>query len=197
MAYVYRTDGRFPFERADIVTQGNSTGRWTLSSRDNDDAPWRPAASAWMAYRIEGADASQSPPQPLRGVLRDLQWRLQPASGDPGDPPMLRLGYHPEVVVFLAQGKPPYALVAGSAHVKRADAPLTQLVDTLRVQRGQDWQPAPAYLGEPQMLSGEQALVPAPVQRDWKAWLLWALLVLGALLVAGFAISLLRARKPG
>ncbi len=199
VAYVYRVDGRFPFERADLVSQGNSTGRWTLSSRDNDEAPWRRAANDWMAYRIQGADAIRSPPQPLRGVLRDRQWRLQPASGDPGAPPILRLGYRPEVVVFLAQGKPPYALLAGSARAVRADAPLPQLVDALRTRRGKDWQPAPAYLGDAAILAGDAALVPAPVQHDWKAWLLWAVLVLGALLVAGFAISLLRRvpNQPG
>ena len=108
--------------------------------------------------------------------------------------PTLKLGYRPEVVVFLAQGKPPYALVAGSARAQRADAPLPQLVDALRVQRGQEWQPATATLGQPQALAGANALTPAPVERDWKAWLLWALLIGGALIVAGFAFSLLK--KP-
>ena len=45
-----------------------------------------------------------------------------------------------------------------------------------------------------QALAGAAALTPAPVERDWKAWLLWALLVGGALIVAGFAFSLLK--KP-
>ena len=78
---------------------------------------------------------------------------------------------------------------------QRADAPLPQLVDALRAQRGQDWQPADATLGKGEPLAGAQtALTPAPVERDWKAWLLWALLVGGALIVAGFAFSLLK--KP-
>ena len=112
--------------------------------------------------------------------------------------PTLTLGYRPEVVVFLAQGSAPYALVAGSARAQRADAPLPQLVEALRAQRGASWQPATATLGEGVALAGEQALVPAPVERDWKAWLLWALLIGGALIVAGFAFSLLKkpAAKP-
>ena len=99
-----------------------------------------------------------------------------------------------DLVVFLAQGKGPYSLVAGSARAKRADAPLPQLVDAMRVQRGQEWQPATVYLGKAQALAGDQALTPAPAERDWKAWLLWALLIGGALIVAGFAFSLLK--KP-
>jgi hypothetical protein len=45
-----------------------------------------------------------------------------------------------------------------------------------------------------QALAGTSALTPAPVERDWKAWLLWALLAGGALVVAGLAFSLLK--KP-
>lgn len=192
VAFEYRIEGRFPFERADLQLPGNSTGRWRLDSRDDDEAPWRPAAAAWMAYRVEGDAASQSPPQPLRGVVRDHDWRLTPDGGEPVDVPVLRLGYRPEVVVFLAQGTPPYALLAGSARATRTDAPLPQLVDALRRQRGKDWQPAPAYLGDKHVLAGERALTPLPPQRDWKSWLLWAVLASGALLVAGFAVSLLR-----
>ncbi|MET1023411.1 MAG: DUF3999 family protein, partial [Pseudoxanthomonas sp.] len=45
-------------------------------------------------------------------------------------------------------------------------------------------------------LAGAAAFKPAEVPRDWKTLLLWALLSLGAVIVAGFAISLLRARQP-
>ena len=141
-----------------------------------------------------GATASRSPPQPLDGLNRDRYWRLLPKQSIQGEAPVLKLGYRPEVVVFLAQGQAPYALVAGSARAQRADAPLPQLVEALRAQRGASWQPATATLGAGVALAGEQALVPAPVERDWKAWLLWALLIGGALIVVGFAFSLLK--KP-
>jgi hypothetical protein len=72
---------------------------------------------------------------------------------------------------------------------------LPQLVDALRTQRGQDWQPAIALLGKGEALAAaDTALTPAPAERDWKAWLLWAVLIGGALIVAGFASSLLK--KP-
>ncbi len=44
------------------------------------------------------------------------------------------------------------------------------------------------------LLAGDAALVAPPEPRDWKTWLLWGLLVLGAVLVAAFAFSLLRSR---
>jgi hypothetical protein len=193
-SFQFRVEGRFPFERADVVLPGNSSNEWTLQSRDDEAAAWRTASAPWMAFQLEGATSSRSAPQALDRLDRDRYWRL--ASRNPvGDAvPTLSLGYRPEVVVFLAQGKAPYALVAGSARARRADAPLPQLVDALRTQRGQDWQPADATLGPMQALAGNAALTPAPVERDWKAWLLWALLVGGALIVAGFAFSLLK--KP-
>ncbi|MEO6104117.1 MAG: DUF3999 domain-containing protein [Pseudoxanthomonas sp.] len=196
VAFHYAIEGRFPFERADVVLPGNSSNQWALQSRDDDEAAWRPAASSWMAYQLEGgAGSSRSAPQSLDRLDRDSYWRLVPGNEVGDAVPTLRLGYRPEVVVFLAQGKPPYMLLAGSARGKRAEAPLPQLVDALRLQRGQDWQPADATLGAMQALAGSAALKPAAVERDWKAWLLWALLVGGALVVAGFAFSLLKKPK--
>ena len=197
--FVYRIDGRFPFQRADVLLPGNSSNEWILKSRDSEEAEWQHATAPWMAFQVEGGgSASRSPPQSLDGVNRDRYWRLLPKQAVQGEVPVLKLGYRPELVVFLAQGNAPYALVAGSARAQRVDAPLPQLVDALRAQRGASWQPATATLGEGVALAGEQALVPAPVERDWKAWLLWALLIGGALIVAGFAFSLLKkpAAKP-
>jgi hypothetical protein len=47
-------------------------------------------------------------------------------------------------------------------------------------------------LGTRQTLAGDAALQPVVPPTDWKRWLLWGLLIVGALLVAGFALSLLR-----
>ncbi len=196
VSFEYQVEGRFPFERADVALPGNSSNEWILKSRDSEESEWRFAAAPWMAFQLEGGSVSnRSPPQTLQQLNRDHYWRLIPKNNANETAPTLRLGYRPEVLVFLAQGKTPYALLAGSARAKRAESPLPQLVDALRAQRGQDWQPASATLGEMQPLAGATALTPAPVERDWKAWLLWALLAGGALIVAGFAFSLLKKRE--
>ncbi|WP_372018828.1 DUF3999 domain-containing protein [Pseudoxanthomonas sp. 10H] len=187
--------GRFPVERADVRLPGNNAVEWTLHSRERDDASWIWRAGPWMAFQVGGAGgASHSDPRPLAMVVRDRQWRLGAGSAVGTAQPVLRLGYRPEVVVFLAQGAPPYALAAGSARARRADAPIPALLDALRGQRGAGWQPAPAYLsGDAEELAGERAL---QAQRtvDWKSLLLWALLVGGAVLVAALGLSLLRQR---
>lgn len=193
--YVYESDGRYPIALADLAMDDYAVGEWTLESRDAADAPWRLRAGPWVAYRVGGERPSASPEQPLSsGAARDRHWRLRSRGALPEQAPTLRLGYRPEVVVFLAQGTPPYALVAGSATARRAIVPMPELVDALRRDRGAEWQPSPAYLSTSALLAGDAALVAPPEPRDWKTWLLWGLLVLGAVLVAAFAFSLLRSR---
>lgn len=186
--YDFTIEGRFPFARTDIDTAGNDANEWTLQSRDDADAPWITRAGPWVAFQVGDGRSS---PREFGSIIRDRHWRLSSRS-PAGGVPTLKLGYRPEVVVFLAQGKPPYALAAGSAHAARADAPLPQLVDSLRAQRGRDWQPASATRGAMQTLAGKRALAP---KRDWTSWLLWSLLVAGAIVVAAFAISLLSGRR--
>lgn len=192
-SFEFELDGRFPVQWVDVALPGNHAVEWRLHSRDNADADWRARVSPWMAYQVGAAGRrSQSAAQALHGPLRDRHWRLS-AAGVVNGEPTLRLGYRPEVAVFLAEGRAPYSLVAGSARAERADSPLPQLVAVLRRQHGADWQPSPAYLGAPTLLAGEAALQPS---RDWTAWLLWAVLALGALVVAVFALGLLRSPAP-
>lgn len=193
----FEMDGRFPVLRVDVDTGGNDTRQWTVQSREAVDAPWRPRAGPWIGYQLQSAGrVERSPAQALAGAVRDRYWRLSSATPlGAGEAPVLRLGYRPETLAFLAQGEPPYALAAGSARALRADSSLEPMLVALRNQRGQDWEPAMAGIGPAETLAGAAALEPV-VERDWKTWLLWGLLVGGALLVAGFAFSLLRKPAP-
>ncbi|MBS0231086.1 MAG: DUF3999 family protein, partial [Proteobacteria bacterium] len=73
-------------------------------------------------------------------------------------------------------------------------AALEPLLDDLRARHGQQWQPASATLGAGADLAGAAAYQPAPKPRDWKSLTLWAVLVVGALLVGGLSLSLLRGK---
>lgn len=192
-SFDFVSPGRYPVAQLDIALPGNSAIEWRVQSRDSAQAPWQDRAGPWVAYQV-GAGAGRSPPQALAQPVRDRYWRLL-ATQDPGrQRPALRLGYQPETLIFLAQGTPPYALAAGSARTQRAAAPLATTLQALRGQRGPQWTPATATLGAAVPLAGAAALQAPAAPRDWKTWLLWALLVGGALIVVGFAISLLR--KP-
>ncbi|MBO9830926.1 DUF3999 domain-containing protein [Xanthomonas phaseoli] len=192
-ALVYALPGRFPISQLDVGGSQAEAVEWIVASRDSDDAPWLQRAGPWLAYRLGQGAAAASPPQLLSAPVRDRQWRLVAAQGRSTAVPTLRVGYRPERLMFLAQGQPPYALVAGSARAQRTDAPLGAMLQALRRERGAQWQPAQASLAaQAQPLAGDAALQAAATPRDWKRWLLWGLLVGGALLVGGFAVSLLR-----
>ncbi|MFT3761184.1 MAG: DUF3999 family protein [Pseudoxanthomonas sp.] len=202
--YLYRVQGRFPVLRLDVAMPPNSTAAWTVSSRDADHATassepvWQVRASGWNAWRLSEAGGQQrSAPLRLDGAIGDREWRLRADAGAAlAEAPVLRLGYRPGSVVFLAQGRAPYLLVAGSANTGGDRAALAPMLDALRARNGAQWQPAAASLGAGSVRAGDAAYRPAPAPRDWKNAVLWAVLVLGALAVAGFAFSLLRGKRP-
>lgn len=186
--FLFAFPGRLPVEQVDAALTGNAAVRWRLSSRDASSAAWRERA-AWPAFRVESnGRVSQSAPRALALPVRDRQWRLQ-ADAPPAQSPVLRLGYRPGRLVFVAQGRPPYRLVAGSARARRADAPVDALLADLRRANGAGWSPPAAVPGPSRALAGDAALQP---RRDRKAWLLWGVLLLGAGLVAAIALRLLR-----
>lgn len=132
--FVYHSDGRYPIALANLAMDDFAVGEWTLESRDADDAPWRLRAGPWVAYRVDGERPSASPDQAA------VQWagaRPPVAAAQPRR--LARAGTHAatglpaQVMVFLAQGTPPYALVAGSASARRATVPMPALVDALRL----------------------------------------------------------------
>ena len=195
-SFEFELHGRFPVRQLDVDTDGNSLVQWTAFSRDDADAPWQRRAAPWVAYQVQQAGGrSRSAPRALNGVVRDRYWKLVADPAATAPTPVLRLGYRSEVLVFVSQGAAPYALAVGSATAKRVDAPVQVLVDDLRMRNAPGWQPSLARLesaAEP--LAGEAALTPA---RDWKQALLWVLLGVGVLGVAGLALSVLRQKPPG
>jgi len=111
--------------------------------------------------------------------------------------PTLTLSYRPDSFVFLAEGDGPYSLAVGSVRARRADYPIDAALASLRATLGKDWQPPVAAIGAAQASGGDAALQAPPAPLPWRRWVLWAILIGGALLVAGFALTLLRdGNKP-
>ncbi len=190
----FENPGRFPISLVDIRVAANSTSDWSLESRDHPDRSWQRRLPTQVYYQLTDAgESSRSMPVELGAAHRDRHWRLVSTTVI-RQAPALHLGYRAETLVFLAQGEAPFTLVAGSAAARRPQAPVADVLASQRARHGADWTPPSAAAGERVVRDGEAALQAPAVKakRDWQIWLLWAVLILGAALVAGLALSLLR-----
>ncbi len=164
-----------------------------LQQRSRVDEPWRELAGH-VFYRIERAGAlSTSAPLALRSTLRYV--RVVPDErAAPLDATQTRLLVQAQLasVVFAAQGRAPYALLAGAAKAPAGALPVGTLVPALDDERPRFGQ---ATLGE--WNESEAVLRQAESQQRVAAmrpWLLWAVLLLG---VAGLGFMVWRLARGG
>lgn len=180
----YGRPGPLPVQYVEVqLTEGDGLIEFRIEAQS--DERWQPVASG-TAWRLSlGADTLAAAPTPLRrsgnGSLRVVMNRLVP-------PPPLVLHYAPARILVMANGEPPFRLLAGSARQRHTPAAMADTLDALRQRQGADWRPPLARLGPATPLAGAAALSPAP---DPGRLALWAVLALGALGVGGLAWRLL------
>ncbi len=124
-------------------------------------------------------------PRPIQHVRLHSETPLAQA-------PTVSAAWVPPQYVFMAEGSGPYRLLVGSYAARRGDYPVNEAVERMRANHGEDWLPPMAALDQRVDAAGPAALVAPKVPYDWTRPLLWAVLIAGALLVAGMALSLLR-----
>ncbi|MGN6518836.1 MAG: DUF3999 domain-containing protein [Dokdonella sp.] len=193
-SFAYTLPAALPVEQARIeLASDNALAALALSGRDG--SAWTELARL-TAFRVRsGDDALRNGDVDLAGARRYGAFRLD-ARTPLATPPRLAFAFRPDRFVFLAEGAGPYRLAVGSATARRPDYPLDAALASLRESHGRDWQPPQATIGAGHASGGDAALQPPPAPRPWRQWLLWTVLALGAALVGGFAVSLLRERKP-
>jgi hypothetical protein len=194
--YAYTLPGPLPvFEFELLLPDANSVARVEVGSTrqprpdERGQVHYRDLAS-FDAYRIAQDGRELSTEAQVIAPTRERHWRVRtrPALSRP---PELVLHYFPDRFAVLTQGEPPYYLAAGSAQAVRQDAPVEVAMMAMRTQHGAGWKPRVASLGESSELEGEAA---RHAQRpfDWKTWVLWGVLLLGAVLVAAASWKVLR-----
>jgi hypothetical protein len=112
----------------------------------------------------------------------------------------MRMFWHPKELVFVAQGKPPYILAFGGGE----DTPGLARPDLMQAALGDI---AERNISEAEI--GANALPVSPdrppnpergateADKSWAKYAVWAVLVLGALLLSWIAWSLIQKNKPG
>jgi hypothetical protein len=180
-----------------ILPQINTLAPAQLFARSNDKQPWHRVSNT-VLYRLaaQGGE-SLSPDIDLGGeLITELQLKLDMRAGGVGDkPPQVKMAVEPQQLVFLARGDSPFTLAWGLAGVNTSALPLATLVPAYRYQNGlpgslaslgtDGKNPTPVHVGsnadnEPM----DQALM--------HKWILWGVLVAGAVLLLLMAMKLIR-----
>lgn len=195
----YLLPAPLPVDSARIeLANDNALARLDLSARMPGDAQGRWTGIANVtAFRLRSGDETiRNGEIALANGARLREFRIE--SHTPlATAPRLAFGFRPQAFVFLAEGDAPYTLAVGSAHARHANYPLEAALASLRAKLGKDWQPPLAQLGAARPSAGAAAFKPLPAPTPWRSWLLWGVLVAGAALVGGFALSLLRGAGRG
>ena len=192
--YTYTLPASLPVAAVEVqLADDNSTASLVVDARQGD--AWVPVAQP-LAFRLrQGTLALQNEAQVLDAPVTAREWRLR-APTKLATPPALVVHYRPHRYVFLAQGAGPYTLAAGSRTAQRVDMPVSQALRPLQARLGADWMPPLATLGPRREAAGSAAYAEPRTPVDWRGWLLWGLLVGGAVVVLAFAVNLLRVRRP-
>lgn len=195
--YAFDLGGPFPVDRLTVeLPEVNSVAPAQVFAAPSAKAQ-APAGDAWQGvativfYRLRQGDAETVNPLVAIPPTAARHWkvRMDPSAGaQAGKALVLSVAYVPRTLVFAARGKPPFALVYGSAQASPAALPIATLVP------GFDARTSPATFG---VASVGKAVVPPALEAlraplDVKRWLLWATLAAATVILAWMAFRLLR-----
>lgn len=187
----YGRPGPLPVHQLDVqLASGDGLLDYTVEQAEGERWESRAGGTAWR-LSVGGETLTSEPVDAVWSSAGTLRLRFAQA---PAAPPSLVLGYRPDHAVVLANGTPPFRLLAGSAQATGGRATLADTLAVVRDRQGAEWQPPLARLGPPEALAGRGALTPRP---DAGKISLWLVLALGAAAVAFMAIRLLRQSGPG
>ncbi|MDO9265294.1 MAG: DUF3999 domain-containing protein [Desulfosalsimonadaceae bacterium] len=193
-AYDYDSAARLPVDRVRLrFAEKNTLVSIRLLSRPDPEAEWRFRQSG-IFYDLRFDRVSLVQDTVSIGQAADRYWRVEmdgAASVDPGNIPVLELGWLPHELLFVARGKGPFMLAYGSARIGVADLNQNQaglLYQVVGVN--EDALLKEAALLPKIILGGPDLLTPEPPPLPWRKWLLWGVLVMGVGIIARMALSL-------
>jgi len=176
-----------PVERInlELPTVNSVVSAEVLSRRDAQDS-WHTVVRGGF-YRLQ-ADSQELRNGPIAVATNTSRyWRvrpLQPVNGIGPGIVRLEAQWRAHEVTFLARGGGPFQLAFGSSAATQAGAGFDALPEGIAV--------VSATLGAAQVLGGEARLQPPTAPFPWRIAVLWAVLGVGVLSLAGMAYRLSR-----
>lgn len=181
------------------TTANNALMPVRILTRARAGDPWQPVASA-VVFRLAGTTGSDSVnPSTLINAALASQLRVEALRGYSltGVPLTLALEYPPMQVLFVATGDGPFTIATGKAGLETAALPVATLLPNYA--SGAEFRiplVEATRITVDSMLRTERHGLSAMLGDGLnRAMILWAVLGLAVLVLAGLAISLLRAPK--
>jgi N-acetylmuramoyl-L-alanine amidase len=198
-AGVYQFDlgAQLPVDRLEMeLPDKNTAARVEFFARRGASDSWHSVSQA-AVYRLNSANGEiRSPPLEIAAAA-SRYWRVvvDPGGGGIGQgATSLRVGWLPQVLVFVVRGPGPFELVYGNYGAPSAEVSLESLLPAgaLRAAGGSlDTLPR-AITGEARPAGGAGRLLPPPPAAPWRLWLLWTVLCGGVFALAVVAWRLAR-----
>lgn len=191
----FEAQGHYPAGYARVrLPQQNTITAATVLVRNATNEPWRQISRASVFHLAQNGKILTSPDITIAPTVARY-WRLQfnQAEGGIGtQSPILSLGWLPPTVIWNARGQAPYTLHVGEAPDIVNRVAIASLIPEFNINKVQQLPVAillPSTNGNAAEAMPQNTWV-KPV--DYKRWLLWGGLLLGVLLLAGMAYSLLK-----
>jgi hypothetical protein len=193
---IYDTAGAFPASEVNFILENPGIYMASVSSRNREEDEWRHHGGIRLLFmKGEAGDNRNAPIQVF--PTNDRFWRLTVRDGLPPSPPVMSMSWHPKELIFVGQGRPPYILAFGSGK----DLPGLAKPDLMRA--------ALSGIDERDIREVKVTAVALPASFDrsalpdreaaaderWSKYVVWAVLVGGALLLSWISWSLIRKNK--
>jgi len=187
--FEYRTIGRLPIEWAKVeLPENNSLVDVKLYSRDGEVASWRMRhTGSFYRLQVDGESLMSVPAKFSR--VSDLLWRLEAVSDLSGlgaSVPVLKLGYTPHQLYFLARGEKPFILAFGSHEAPNEESQINVLLARIDDKKS-DAFISEAHAGEMITLGGNEKLLAPSAPFPWQRVILWGVLVVGVVVLGTMA----------
>jgi hypothetical protein len=190
--YQFDLGGALPVDRIAVeLPELNSVVPAQLLARTAPEEPWRPVTSL-VTYRLRQDAGEVSAPPLTVAPARYRYWllRVDPKSGGLGrGQPRMRAGWVPQEIVFAARGTGPFLIAYGNLAAASSALAVTTLVPGYASGAEPLGAIAVAHTGVAAPLGHiEQAKPP----REYRRAILWAVLILGVVVLAWMAWQLSR-----
>jgi hypothetical protein len=190
--YQFDLGGALPVDRIAIeLPELNSVVPAQLLARTGAEEPWRPVASL-VSYRLrqDAGEVSAPPLAVAPATYRYWLLRVDPKSGGLGrGSPRMRAGWNPQEIVFAARGSGPFLIAYGNVAAASSALPVATLVPGY----GSGTDPLGAMaVAHPGAAAPLGHLAQAKPPREYRRAILWAVLILGVVVLAWMAWQLSR-----